>query len=265
MPFCIYCGRVEPTTTVDHIPPTATFDHRAKPRGLEVPSCLACNNGTRVSDLVAALFCRTYPDAQGEAAAQELQTFLREVSQRVPGLLEEMRVPRAKEKFAAQRLGNPDGGFLSWEGPIVTAHLNVFAAKLAFAFHFHATGTPVPKGGGVVTTVKTNVDAWDGKIPEEIFSILGPPRALVQGTFDTQNQFKYAMASASDANMSMGFASFRKSFCVTTFGSDELSRLRVDGELPTTVFQPGDLRTPVPTPEFWSLSFNWKISPPNKD
>jgi hypothetical protein len=233
------------------------FDKRDRPKGLEFPSCLACNGGTRKSELVASIIGRVFPDAAGEAEKEELRSLLTSVSLRLPGVLEEMKISRAREKLAAGKYGQPSGGFLRLDGPQVTAHLEAFAAKIGFAFHFHATGKPVPPGGGVVAAIHSNLDAIEGKIPNEIFEMLGEPRTLIQGAKNVGDQFRFGTLAAVDANISMGFASFRRSFAVTTFASDAPSKLLVDGELPAKLFRPGDLQVPVPAPEFPSISFRW--------
>lgn len=196
------------------------FDSRKRPKGLEVPSCEECNAGTRISELFAAVLGRIYPDASSVDAHQELQKLMMAINNNVPGVLEEMEVRKAKAKFSAAKYDLQQGGFLQLGGPIATAHLDAFAAKLGFAFHFLATNKPVPISGGVVASIKSNLDAIDGKIPDELFQFLGPAKTLIQGKFNTADQFLYSVRPTDDGGMSMAFASFRRSFSVITFAAD---------------------------------------------
>jgi hypothetical protein len=68
------------------MPPIAMFDDNQRPKGLEFPACRDCNNGTRLSDTVASLLARTYPDAQ---TPDDLERLLSGVRNNIPGLLEE--------------------------------------------------------------------------------------------------------------------------------------------------------------------------------
>lgn len=256
-PWCIYCGGQTVATTVDHVPAIMMFDQRIRPKGLEFPSCAACNNGTRKSELVASLLSRVFPDATSSKDQAEVKQLFSSVNNNIPGLLEEMQVGRARAKFAAQRHGNPAGGFLDWNGPLVSAHLDAFAAKLGFAFHYYATGNPIPPGGGVVSAIHSNVDAVLGRIPSDVFDVLGDPQTLAQGAKNVGEQFRFASVRDENRNMSISFASFRESFSVTTYGAAVAEMLLVDGVMPAKLFQPGDLQKPVLGAEFPRISFNW--------
>src|ERR1700730_15593518 len=97
-PFCVYCGGSILATTVDHVPPIGMFRSRRRPKGLEFASCLPCNGGTRLADLVAALLCRAYPDSNGANEKEELERLLSSVNNNVPGLLQEMRIGPGGQK-----------------------------------------------------------------------------------------------------------------------------------------------------------------------
>ena len=55
---CIYCVGENAATTIEHMPPISIFEGRQRPKGLEFPSCQACNNNTGHADLVAAMLAR---------------------------------------------------------------------------------------------------------------------------------------------------------------------------------------------------------------
>lgn len=58
-PWCIFCGGHEATTTREHCPPKALFQHKAWPEGYEFPACFGCNNGTINYDRMLAMLART--------------------------------------------------------------------------------------------------------------------------------------------------------------------------------------------------------------
>ncbi len=86
-PWCIYCGGINPADTIEHMPPIAMFDDNQRPKGLEFSACQDCNNGTRLSDTVASLLARSYPDA---SKPDDLERLLGGVRNNIPGLIEEM-------------------------------------------------------------------------------------------------------------------------------------------------------------------------------
>ena len=139
---CIYCAGANRATTVEHMPPIAMFDSRWRPKGLEFPTCKECNHGTRLTDLVASLLGRVYPDSETDPSRKELKNLLSAVSNNVPGLLEEMLVDEA-ELYKAQRdIPNmpPGASVLRANGPILTRHMRTFGAKFGLALHFELTG-----------------------------------------------------------------------------------------------------------------------------
>lgn len=253
-PNCIYCGGLEVATTVDHVPARNLFDGKVRPKGLEFPSCLACNNGTRVSELVVAALSRTYPDSSSEIAQKDLEQVFAGLGNNAPDVLRELYMPKAKAKFAAQRFGDPDGGFLKLDGPLVSAHLEIFAAKLGFAFHFYATGKPIPLGGGVISAGYSNINMLEGNIPDDFISLFGQPKTLQQGIKHVGDQFRFGAVATDGGSMSAGFASFREALAFATFSADQVSKLMVDGRFPTRLFKPGDLRNPVVSSEFPTIS-----------
>jgi hypothetical protein len=248
--MCIYCGGGTAATTVDHMPPRSMFDRKDRPAGLEFASCEACNRGARLADLVCALLGRIFPDAQEPDALEEVNNYLRAVKNNVPGLLEEMAVPAAREKHELKRLGlsRDQGGLLRVGGPIALRHLEVFGARLGMAMHFEQTGHIIPAEGGVYVRIYSNVDLAEGKIPDTIFDILPQPRTLAQGKKNVEQQFSYGVRATDDERMTMSFASFRLSFAALSFASMNLGAFRSGDDLPPEAvpFRPGALQLVLP-------------------
>jgi hypothetical protein len=165
-PFCIFCGGTSLATTIEHTPPRVMFRGKQRPNELIFPSCQSCNSGTARSDLVASLLGRTYPNADAIDEA-DLKKVLAAVKNNVPGLLEEMRVSDAKQiRGRRQMPGMPaDGWLLRADGPILTAHMTAFGAKLGLALHFEAHERAVPNSGGVQPIWFSNAQAVRARFP----------------------------------------------------------------------------------------------------
>ena len=61
-PICVFCGGVNPATTVEHCPPRALFQHKHWPEGFDFAACEACNHGTGDQDAIVAMLARMDPD-----------------------------------------------------------------------------------------------------------------------------------------------------------------------------------------------------------
>src|SRR5262245_18492520 len=83
-PWCIYCDGTHAATTIEHMRPIAMFYDNQRRKGLEFPACRDCNAGTSLSDTVASLLARTYPDAR---TPDDLERLLSGVRSNIPGLL----------------------------------------------------------------------------------------------------------------------------------------------------------------------------------
>lgn len=242
-PFCVYCGGSTLATTVDHVPPIGMFRRRQRPKGLEFGSCLPCNGGTRLADLVAALLCRTYPDADGANEKDELERLLASVNNNVPGLLQEMHIGRGGQKIARNRLPVPTGaGFLRTNGPLVSNHMQTFATKLGFAFYHELTQSIIPPSGGVVARWFSNVDRLEGKFPQTIFDVLLPAQTLRQGRFEVSSQFAYQWRLSEGERMGLFCAFFGQSFAVVVCAATDQSLLAIEAVDQDLIVHPGKIR-----------------------
>jgi hypothetical protein len=183
-PICCHCGGLTPATTVDHVPSIQMFSLRRRPRGLEVPACETCNRATKQHERVTALFGRIFPDGRTVKKRDELQQIMRSVKNNNPGLLEEMMPFREQQALFAQSsslLPLTAAGVLNCSGPLVNRSMQILGAKLGFALHYTTTGRIVPIAGGVAVRWYSNYDTVTGKIPAEIYDMLGSPQTLRQG------------------------------------------------------------------------------------
>ncbi len=243
-PVCIYCAGTNPASTIEHMPPIIMFNQRQRPKGLEFPTCKECNNGTRLTDLVASLLGRVYPDSESDPQKKEIKKLLSAVSNNVPGLLEEMMVDEADQIRARQDIPNmpPGSAVLRANGPILTSHMSTFGAKLGLALHFEAHGSFVPQDGGVQSLYFTNVNAARGELPMQLIDLLPPARTLRQGRKEVSDQFSYSFQLTEERRHSVFYAVFRQSFAiaaVTALDRTEFLMKHAD-EYPVTI--PGDFR-----------------------
>jgi hypothetical protein len=121
-PGCIYCAGENVATTIEHMPPISLFEGGQRPKGLEFPACHRCNTATGHSDLVAAMLARSWPDANSEVQRKDVVKILAAVANNVPGVLQEMNIGRASEKFARKRYNlSSEVHPLRADGPLLTS------------------------------------------------------------------------------------------------------------------------------------------------
>lgn len=238
-PWCIYCGGDKPATTVDHVPPIIMFEQRRRPKGLEFGSCLPCNGGTKHADLVAAMIGRSMPDSATDAGRAEMKDIFSAINNNIPGLLQEMHVPREMQTAAGWRAEN--GGLLRTDGPLASSHMQTFAFKIGFSLYYELTKKILPKTGGVVARWFSNVDRLDGTFPQSVFEHLLPPNTLRQGKFEVSDQFAYQWRLAEEERMAMFLATFRQSFAVIAFAATDRDLLDAETEHAFQICAPGEL------------------------
>ena len=215
-----------PSTTVDHVPSRQMFVSRLRPKGLEVPARRDCNQANRNHEQVAAMLGRFYPDPNTTAERAEVERIVRAVKNNFPGLLEEMRpTQRQRHRFEQAREFRPiDSNPISCNGPLLNRSIQIFGAKLGFALHYDTTRRIIPSEGGAAVRWYSNFEAITGNLPSDMLNILGPPETLRQGKWHTANQFEYSYAHADNLRMGIYFSTFRKSFAVASFVSDNASK-----------------------------------------
>ena len=243
-PWCIYCGGLEPATTIEHMPPRMMFLGKARPKGLEFPTCAPCNHGTSHSDLVASLLGRTFPDLQNEQGERELKKLLAAVGNNIHGLLQEMQIGTGGQKIARRSNGDvpDDAGFLRANGPLVTNHMRIFAAKMGYALHYEAFGKPVPPEGGVQPMWFSNAQAARGELPMSLIELLPPQKTLRQGKKEVSDQFNYSWRVTEEARHGVFYCVFRSSFAILAITALDRAEFLEKNADKFPLIIPGDLR-----------------------
>ncbi|MFN8757801.1 MAG: hypothetical protein ACK5XA_03245, partial [Tagaea sp.] len=135
-PWCVYCGGTVPAEDVDHVPSKMMFRNKHRPKGLEVPSCRACNAGSSRFEVVANAFGRIGFGDVPKIDSLEFERLLLDAEANNPGVLAELRCQKI-DTADARRFGLPhDSGTFATDGPIVSGAMARFAAKLGFALHW---------------------------------------------------------------------------------------------------------------------------------
>ncbi|QND16699.1 hypothetical protein HB775_07370 [Rhizobium leguminosarum bv. trifolii] len=198
------------------MPSRVVFDGKHRPRGLEFPSCQACQDATRKAETVFAVLSRFYPDPTNSTQRAEFRKLMRAAERHNPGFHAEMDTDQVGH---LHRLGNaahvlPSWNFLNVGGPICTGSVSAFAVKLGLALHYEITQRIAPKGGVVVVARFSNVDAFTGDMPDTL-ALFGDGQTLEMGKFRVAEQFEYSSVYAADTmSMSAHYATFRMSMAL---------------------------------------------------
>lgn len=233
-PNCIYCGGINPGDDVDHAPPISMFDGRQRPRGLMFSACRRCHTATRVSDSLAGIVSRFYPDPTTEVQRGDIEKTVKAMCRHHPEIVREFGLDRTYQREGPVPLN---------VGDMLSGHMNRFAARMGFALHFEKTGAAIPLSGAVFVRWYSNDDAIRGNVPLELFQVLGPDTSLRQGRFSVEDQYSYA--TADDGERHAFFCTFRKSFATLSFTANDVGKLTMPegGTEHPRLFRPGFLWT----------------------
>jgi hypothetical protein len=194
---CIYCG--DPADTIDHMPPSILFRYKHRPKGLEFPSCAACNSGTSHADLVAAFFTRfsDHYESNDQLHAEAKQIGIA-IKNNIPGFFDEISNVGPDTMRTLHQINQirPDfvvrgQAILNLGGPIAKRYLDVFSAKMGFALYYETTGSIVPADGGVTAAWKPNLVTKLAGIPAGFRNLFVGGSTLSQGSVKVSDQFEY--------------------------------------------------------------------------
>lgn len=130
---------------------------------------------------------------------------------------------------------------LNARGPILNSAMLHFAARLGFALHEQTTGRMVGNKGAAFVKWYSNAQAFEGRLPQDLFRVLGPNLTLRQGRLHVGDQFAYSVAHPHDHSVYGYWASFRAAFAVLAFVSDA-DASSLDAAPLEGLFKPGFLR-----------------------
>ena len=234
-PHCIFCGGTEPTTTKEHCPPKALFQHRQWPEGYEFPACIKCNNGTSNHDRMLAMLART--DYEGDAGNRDGKfvnlvagVHSQDTSQ-IRRMLPSVREARTYNRRygIAPKPGqtHQDASPVKITSAMQTA-VEVLSGKLAKAMYFREVGKVFPTHGCLALRWFTNAELLENDsypIFQMLEGISGNAPLLKRGGMVLNDQFSYKFTLTSDVDMFVLQASFGSAFGLVIFGSGENGKL----------------------------------------
>jgi len=154
---------------------------------------------------------------------REVKNVMEGVRHNTPELFAEMR-PRPSDvrRFLRERgLPIPEGKttadvpLLRLSGPIATASVREFARKLFLALHYKETGRIVPHAGAILWWWWSNLQAVEGKIPQEIPPMMTGYRKLARANRILNDQFAYRHEISVEGDLGMYMARFNNAFFMT--------------------------------------------------
>jgi hypothetical protein len=234
-PWCIFCGGAEATTTREHCPPKALFQHKGWPEGYEFPACFKCNNGTSNYDRMLAMLART--DYNGDAGnldgkfADLVAGVHAQDASQIPAMLPTVREARTYNR----RFGIvPKTGQTHQDAspvkitPEMQTAVEVFSGKLAKALYFRETGKVFPLDGCLALRWFTNAELLENDsypVFQMLEGLTGNAPLLKRGGKALNDQFSYKFSVPSDVDMFVLQASFGRAFGLVIFGSSEKGQL----------------------------------------
>lgn len=253
-PRCIYCSGLP--QTLEHMPSRGMLRGKERPSGMEYAACIACNNGTRGADAVAAVMARLHPDnGAGSWQAEEVRKLISALDAHAPGVREEMSQPHKSRAEWVPRRGS---GLLhrvirvSADGPKVKAYLSAYGAKLAMALYREHVRVALPLDGAIWCQFALN-----GGMPQEHLDqrvkILPASETLRQGQKNVVDQFIYRY-NTDERTVVAAVVQFHRGLWFTLFASCDpkiIALLSIPAfvNLPgSALVKPGELLRLLPSP-----------------
>lgn len=130
-------------------------------------------------------------------------------------------------------------------GPILSSHMQAFAAKTGFALPYEATGSVVPAQGRVQVRWFTSEEVVHEKLPTSLLRSLEATRLLRQGKITSDGLFEYGWVPYGDKpDVPMYFAKVREAFLAVAFVAQQIDKLPFS-PVNLATFAPGDLIEPL--------------------
>jgi hypothetical protein len=141
-PTCYLCSGLNPSTTIDHVPPKACFPRGYAPEGFEFPACDSCNKLSRADDKIFGFWtmalnfdsARTISAEDRKRIIQLMTDIAKESSQDIAGL------QRAVPISMLGRVATPRPVAFEMKTPDSFSHAaELISIKLTHALYFRET------------------------------------------------------------------------------------------------------------------------------
>lgn len=227
-PYCIFCGGIEPATTIEHCPPKALFDNKEWPEDFEFASCDACNAGSKNLDVVVAALRRLDPAHSEIDRDGRLMGLLRNVRQQHPEFIEQMvSLSPVDARKAARKLGltRPPGMTFQEIGIVrVTPEMDKavlsLAAKLSRALYFKQLGRIFPRDGVVLASWFTNAEKIESgkvRVLDTVAPLLAQGLEIKRSSRSLSDQFDCRVGFSDDKRLGIVSAVFGFVFGFVSF------------------------------------------------
>lgn len=223
-PRCIYCNTPNSgpgSLTLEHMPPISMFKMRDRVSGMEFASCEACNVGTRGADIAASCLSMIEPrEGQRDWKLEAMVRLLPALDRFAPGLRTEMVQSPQRHRW----LWTPEGLItrhieIKADGPLLQAHLGVFAAKFAMALYREHVGQALPLSGATYTTHYLNAGLAQAQA-DAVLRMMPIFGQLEQGRKSSNGQFGYRF-NCDDRTIVAALASFHGNLHVLAFATSD--------------------------------------------
>lgn len=210
---CVYCG--DRAFTVDHVPPRSVFNGN-RPRGLEFPSCVRCNDATRELDVIVGWLAQigSWTDPTNK---DRVSSMTRRVKRDFPEFSTSFRRVSPLTTFTPTGLVVPPKIVELSVDKYFHAVVTQFGLKFALAMHWLDTGDIASEDHRVVVFSLPNQDARPGTLPHEIYGYFSQQHHLVQGRKDSKGVFSYSSGSTSDNSISGQMTTVGSAFSAVSF------------------------------------------------
>ncbi|MCX7552595.1 hypothetical protein OS175_01790 [Marinicella sp. S1101] len=198
-PKCCFCGGVNVSDEIDHIPARSLFLDRQWPEGYEFPACVKCNRNSRHAENIVAVISRLSPHTSSRESHFKMKKRFDSLERNYPGILEEMKASAREKKDIVKKYGinqfeeltTKQMPLLKVNGPIVSEALNEFGRKMFLALYYKHTKSILPIEGGIEFFCFSNLQIDAGAIPEEIDSYINEFPELKRNNKDLSDQIFY--------------------------------------------------------------------------
>jgi hypothetical protein len=222
-PLCALCGGSRPSSTREHVPPTALFERSHRPDDIVVPACDACNGGTSTADLVVSIVSRWRYDPDASEFMDHAKLVAR-LKRQAPAIITEWtKFGYIERKHGRQHLERngvhvPLGTEIVSFGKGTIRELNLFSHKLALGLYFDRFREPLPADGRVYAIWRTKEDYQRFGIPPEVLAMMPHRKSVRQGRWDTRRTFEYRYVDNTDDGI-LGFIARVRMMFIIGFAS----------------------------------------------
>ena len=140
-PYCYFCGGVNPSTTIDHVPPRACFPDGYAPDGFELPACKACNKGTKKQDQIFGFYSMVFDFDESKMSLEEHLNKMEKLRKGINNNYPEAIPDRTYPVHRVGSIITPKPAAYTFRAPPdLEDAIKVMGIKLTHALYFHETG-----------------------------------------------------------------------------------------------------------------------------